>query len=184
MNENKHHRDARCLGAPNSKATAFKRWLRDERGVAVTEFALVLPLLMLLLFGMLDFGKAFNYWLDETDIANQGARFAAVNNNPGASASLTLQNYLRASADTKELELGSGFSTLGALKICVSFPNTTSNVGDPVDVEAKTTYQFLPFISRKVFGVNLFQWTLSSSATMRIEQAPTNYSPANNHAGC
>jgi len=159
------------------------RGLAREEGVAITEFALVLPLLMLLLLGMLDFGKAFNYWLDETDIVHQGARFAAVNNNPGTGGGMTFQNYLRGTADTPELAQGSGFSTIGALKICVSFPSAPI-VGNPVRVEAKTTYQFLPFISKEIFGVNLFQWTLRSSATMRIEQAPSNYSTANNHAGC
>ena len=51
---------------------------RDESGAALVEFALVLPLLLLLLFGLLDFGKAFNYWIDETHLANAGARFPHV----------------------------------------------------------------------------------------------------------
>ena len=38
----------------------------------------VLPLLMMLLLGMLDFGKAFNSWIDETHMANVGARLASV----------------------------------------------------------------------------------------------------------
>ena len=43
-----------------------------EAGVALVEFALVLPLLLVILFGMLDFGKAFNYWIDTTHLANSG----------------------------------------------------------------------------------------------------------------
>ena len=49
--------------------------LGDERGVALVEFALVLPLLLVLLLGMIDVGKAVNYWNDETHLANEAARF-------------------------------------------------------------------------------------------------------------
>src|SRR5438067_9074985 len=77
------------------------RRCRDERGVAVTEFALVLPLLLLLILGMIDFGKAINYWLDNTHLANEGARLAVVNNNPGGSTT-TLQNWLRKQTSSAE----------------------------------------------------------------------------------
>src|SRR5437660_292654 len=50
--------------------------LSDARGVALAELALVLPLLLVLLLGMLDFGKAFNDWIDETHLANEGAGLA------------------------------------------------------------------------------------------------------------
>src|SRR5438105_15110211 len=69
------------------------RLCRDERGVALTEMALVLPVLLLLILGMIDFGKAINYWIDDTHLANQGARLAVVNNNPGGSGK-TLQQFL------------------------------------------------------------------------------------------
>jgi Flp pilus assembly protein TadG len=70
----------------------------SESGVALVEFALVLPLLLVLLLGVLDFGKGFNYWIDETHLANEAARFAVVNKNPGTSGSL--QNYVLSQADT------------------------------------------------------------------------------------
>src|SRR5438105_15914427 len=66
---------------------------RDDRGVALTEMALVLPVLLLLILGMVDFGKAINYWIDDTHLANEGARMAVVNNNPAGSRE-TLQQFL------------------------------------------------------------------------------------------
>src|ERR687888_909114 len=75
------------------------RRCRDERGVALTEMALVLPLLLLLLLGMIDFGKAINYWLDETHLANEGARWAAVGNWPGK-GTISLPNYILGQGDT------------------------------------------------------------------------------------
>src|SRR5437867_1360914 len=53
-------------------------FVKDTRGTALAELALVLPLLLVLIMGMLDFGKAFNEWIDETHLANEGARLAAV----------------------------------------------------------------------------------------------------------
>src|SRR5438128_12535421 len=76
---------------------------RDERGVALTEMALVLPLLLLLILGMIDFGKAINYWIDETHLANEAARMAMVNNNPGSGVGKNLQQYILDQADSAEL---------------------------------------------------------------------------------
>ena len=43
--------------------------LSREEGTALVEFALVLPVLLLLLLGVLDFGKAYNYWIDTTHLS-------------------------------------------------------------------------------------------------------------------
>src|SRR5207302_353095 len=61
------------------------RLIHEERAVALTEFALVAPLLFIVLFALIDFGKAINYWNDETQLAAQGARIAAVNGSNGYS---------------------------------------------------------------------------------------------------
>jgi Flp pilus assembly protein TadG len=145
---------------------------RDERGVALTEFALILPLLMLVLIGMLDFGKAYNYWIDQTHLANEGARWAAVNRNP-AGVTMTLQQYIASKANTDELKNGGTSSISDALGVCIGFPNATSNVGDPVEVRVTTTYKWLPIIGDEI---SILQTTISGKATMRIEQRPANYS--------
>jgi Flp pilus assembly protein TadG len=144
--------------------------LLDESGVALVEFALVLPVIVLLLFGMLDFGKAFNYWIDETHLANQASRFAAVNRNPGPGA--TLQETIRDQADSAELRNGGTASVPNPLQVCISFPNGTSNVGDPVRVTVSTTYNFMALL-------NIAGKTITGSSTMRLEAKPTNFG-----AGC
>jgi hypothetical protein len=146
---------------------------RCEAGVALVEFALVLPLLLVILFGMLDFGKAFNYWIDETHLANEAARWAVVNKNPGGG---TLQEYIQQQADTPELRNGGTSSVPGPLQICISFPNGSANVGDPVHVTASSTYNWLPLIGNRI---GITQTTITGSATMRLEAIPTNYG-----AGC
>lgn len=141
----------------------------DESGVALVEFALVLPLLLLLLFGMLDFGKAFNYWIDETHLANEGARLAAVNYQPPGGQSLVA--YIKSQADTAELRNGgtTSVATPGAT-VCVSFPSGTSNVGDPVRVSTTIQYNLLPFIGGRIGTANV---GLTSTSTMRLEAVPS-----------
>lgn len=144
-----------------------------EEGAALVEFALVLPVLLVLLLGMLDFGKAFNYWIDQTHLANEGARWAAVNKNPGGGS---LQQYVRSQANTPELRDGGTASVAGPIQICITFPNGTSQVGDPVRVTASTTYNWLPFLGSRL---GIAQTTMTASATMRLEAAPSVYG-----AGC
>src|SRR5207253_9556854 len=91
----------------------------DERGVALIEFALVLPLLLLILFGMIDFGKAFNYWNDETHLANEAARYAVVNKNPLGSGSL--EAAIKQDADSAELRDGCSGCSIGTPGIDVKF---------------------------------------------------------------
>jgi Flp pilus assembly protein TadG len=149
--------------------------LHREDGASLVEFALVLPVLALLLFAMLEFGKAFNYWIDETHLANEGARWAVVNKNPGGSGS-SLQQYILAQATTAELRNGGTASVTNPAQVCISFPDGTSNVGDPVEVTVSATYNWLPIISDRI-GVG--QSTITGSSRMRLEAVPTNYS-----AGC
>ena len=147
--------------------------LGSEDGASLVEFTLVLPILALLLFAMLDFGKAFNYWIDETHLANEGARWAVVNKNPGAGS---LQQYIVDQATTTELRNGGTASVADPAEVCISFPNGTSNVGDPVLVTVSATYNWLPIISSRI-GIG--QTTISGSSHMRLEAIPTNYA-----AGC
>jgi Flp pilus assembly protein TadG len=167
------------------------RLRRDERGAALTEFALVLPVLLLLLLGMVDFGKAINYWIDETHLANEGARLAVVNNNPGAGlpTPLKLQQYLLNQADTGELHgdvQGTQRSTHGAtVAICFYNASTGSSttsplVGDTVEVFVRYDYNWLkgfPFPGSP-------STTIAGKSAMRLEAVPTNYSTADNTGTC
>src|SRR5438093_5271829 len=105
----------------------------DERGVALVEFALVLPLVLLLLFGMIDVGKALNYWNDETHLANEAARYAVVNRNPGPDS--TLNDSIRRQADSSELRNG-GTSSIASprVQICFWVPNPVGHSAtEPTD---------------------------------------------------
>ena len=51
---------------------------RGQDGAAAVEFALLLPLLVLLLFGIIEFGVAFNTRIQATNAAREAARQAVV----------------------------------------------------------------------------------------------------------
>jgi Flp pilus assembly protein TadG len=50
-----------------------------DRGSVAVEFALLLPMLLLIVFGIIDFGRALNAQITLTQAAREGARLAAVN---------------------------------------------------------------------------------------------------------
>lgn len=58
----------------------MKRLRGDRNGAAAVEFALVLPLLMTLVFGVFEFGMLWNAYQIITDAAREGARRAVVAN--------------------------------------------------------------------------------------------------------
>ena len=64
---------------------------RDEAGAALVEFALFAGLLLILAFGIIDFGRALFTANNITAAAREGARYAAVLQNPMASELLIRQ---------------------------------------------------------------------------------------------
>ena len=55
-----------------------KRARDGERGQALVEFALILPVILLVMVGMLEFARAWNLHQVMTDAAREGARRAAI----------------------------------------------------------------------------------------------------------
>lgn len=148
----------------------------------MAELALVLPLLLVLLLSMLDFGKAFNAWIDETHLANLGARLAAVQypvagctGNPN----VCLAQYVQAGADLTELRSGrtgdSYAPQQSPAKVCISYPNNPATntfglVGDPVRVTVSVDYKWLTYLSARI---GLGTTPITGGATMRLEQNPS-----------
>nr|WP_239579840.1 TadE family protein [Microlunatus panaciterrae] len=57
---------------------------RSERGAAVVEFALIVPMLLLLVLGIAEFGRAYNIQTTLSGAAREGVRVMALNNNVAA----------------------------------------------------------------------------------------------------
>ncbi|HXR15070.1 MAG TPA: TadE/TadG family type IV pilus assembly protein [Terriglobales bacterium] len=58
-------------------ARSHRRLLRDTNAAALIEFAVALPLLVVLVIGIFDFGGAFNLKQELNNAAREGARFGA-----------------------------------------------------------------------------------------------------------
>jgi len=136
----------------------------------MVEFALILPVFLMGIFLIFDFGRAINYWIDETHLASEGARLAAVDRVPSGG---DLKTYLRGEADTGELRDGGTDSVSNPLQVCVEFPSnavtgTSGKVGDPVKVIVRTTYNWMP-----ILGIDATSSTIVGSATNRLERTPS-----------
>lgn len=147
--------------------------LNREDGQALVEFALVAPLLLIILLGILSFGKAFNYWNDANQLSAEGARFAAVNRKPAPGDPASLQQQIRLQGDTAELRNGGTSDVPTPSQVCIDFPSTTAKIGDPVRVTMTFTYNWLPILDLGVSD------SITTTAVMRLESLPTNFT-----AGC
>ena len=147
---------------------------RREDGQATVEFAIVIPLLLLLVVGIFEFGKAFNYWIDLNHLSNEGARWAAVdkvppydgkpgNANPGCS---DIEDYLLSQMNTGDLK---SKVTAANITINVDSPSGQPQVGDPVTVSIKAPGYKIASLGE---AINLGTVTLGSKSTMRLEQVP------------
>jgi hypothetical protein len=141
-----------------------------ESGQALVEFALILPLFLMIVVGIIQFGVGLNFWLDMQRIANQGARWAVVNEYPGCPRSgpntpcaTTLQEYLASS------EVAQGEN----LDVHICFP-AGATVGNPVRVKITQPLNFLSVVTFFTPGSGL-NIDLTAEATMRLEQTPGRY---------
>jgi TadE-like protein len=145
----------------------LRRHQNPESGQATTEFALILFPLLILVGGIIYFGIGLNYWLDMQRIANQGARWAAVNNwppdcpvgqpdPPGCPSPKTLQESLKKMAIADGLE--------GSMDMpIVCYPTGNKGSGEPVRVRLESNYTF--------FFIDRVRVKLVGEATMRLEQS-------------
>ena len=145
---------------------ALARRLRQECGTAVVEFALVSVPLFLIVFGIVDFGRALNYYNNLTQLAGQGARAAAVDRNPDGSGPPTSQSI--------QQQLATNYTGSPELKnpsnhVIVCIKDMPSQVGDPVTVQATYTFHFIPFIGKAAGALTL---KLKASSTQRAEVTP------------
>jgi hypothetical protein len=141
--------------------------VRDEQGQALVEFALILPVLMLGVIGIISFGRALNYNEQATHLASEAARYAAVNQVPAAASGQTLGQWLRSQSDSPEFKNGTG-SVGGSPQVCISYPSGTT-VGSPVQISISFKFSWLP-----VLHLGITSSTINQTATMRIEVPPTN----------
>jgi len=126
------------------------RWIKNNRGQALVEFALILPVLMLLVVGMMEFSLVINQYMIVAEAAREGARSAAV----GASDA-TVTSVVKVAASQIDT---------GQLVVTVSPP--TRNRGNPVTVTVTNPVQAVTLLMRPFFPAG---FTVQGVTTMRME---------------
>ena len=148
---------------------------RDEDGQALVELALVLPLLLILVFAIVDFGLALNTENTADNIANIAVRQAAViasgTSNCSGSSSQTLPQYV-------SCEITATGSGMSVCNVAVSDTTTSGSytAGDSIQVAVSTDFNWLSIISGGVGGIGgtgITKTTITQTATMRLEQTPS-----------
>jgi Flp pilus assembly protein TadG len=131
--------------------------LRSTRGQSLVEFALVLPILFVLLCAILDFGWLLGNKLLAEYGSREGARYAAVN--------VTLSD-LNARVEEKVLDAMPGFTHEG-LDISVACTNHSHPRDGDVTVDVDYTFKLLTPFAMTLFGSQ--EYTVGSKCTMKAE---------------
>lgn len=162
----------------HSFCLSLRRRLGRETGQSLVEFAVVLPVFILLILGILYFSRYENYANQETQLAEQGVRWAALNINPGANGQ-TLQQYIQSQA-SPELASGSGDVTKPA-QAWIYYSPTGQTATVRVCVTATVSFPT---------PIGVPSTVIVESASMRTEQTRTNWvadatpSPATPYPKC
>jgi hypothetical protein len=129
----------------------YKNIYKKEKGASAVEFAIILPVLVILIFGIVEFAIAFNNYITITHAAREGARKAAVDlYDPG------LIDYIKEKAIPLALDDGD---------ILVDWEGSPGDpdIGDPVWVEI--TYN----MHLSIPLVGSWDIPLRNKAIMRLE---------------
>ena len=149
----------------------MRRRLCSERGAELIETALTLPLLLLVVVGIIEFGFVFQKYEVITNAAREGARVLVLPNFTPADAQDRVNQYLTAAgldpalatvplpAAPAETDLGG--SCIFTVTVALSYPHDA------------------PFLSGigNYFGSSFGTFTLNASSTMRTEAAAGSCSP-------
>lgn len=131
-----------------------RRKLPARRGAAVVEFAVVAPVLILLLLGMIECGRMIMVQQVLTTAAREGARTATIEGNSSSEAVDAVKSFL-AGAGVK----GSSVTVT---------PSNTGSIahGQPITVSVSVPFTEVSWLPKPFFFGNI---TLNSAATMRRE---------------
>ena len=122
---------------------------RSERGAAAVEFALVMPLLLALVLGIVEFGHAYHVQTTLSGAAREGVREMALHNKPTDARAAT-------KAAAPQLALSDG-------QIDVTPSNCVAGAGTPSATATVNVKYKMPFIT-DFFGTTI---TLTGKGVMR-----------------
>jgi Flp pilus assembly protein TadG len=142
----------------------MKRLKKNERGAALLETAIVVPIILLISVGIFEFGRAYQTWQVLTNAAREGARLAVIAGTTDDAVRARVNSYLT----------GGGLTSLPADKIVVTRDQALTGTDTASVIQVNYPFSFMvlnPVVRLVTPGDTLGQGpiTMKSSAIMRNE---------------
>ena len=128
----------------------MRRLVRSQAGQAIVETAIVLPVVILLLFAMLDAGRVFHAWIVVTNGAREGARAAAARQDN------TVVNS----------RIDQAMAGVNTYSVSINPAVLPGPSGNPVTVTVSTDVDIITPIIERFFGGDV---TVEGTAVMQME---------------
>jgi len=130
---------------------------RNRRGAAAVEFAVVAPVLFLMVFGMIEYGRAVMVQQIMTNAAREGARSAVLDGATSSDVTTRVVDYLH----------GGGIASAAATHVTIDPSNPASaGYGDPVTVTVTIPFNQVSWLGTPMYLNNR---SLTAVAVMRRE---------------
>jgi Flp pilus assembly protein TadG len=106
----------------------FTRLRHNERGAALLETAITIPIILLIAVGIFEFGRAYQTWQVLTNAAREGARQSILTDKTDADVQAAVKNYMKAGGLPKystaavNIERSVPMGTNTASRITVNYP--------------------------------------------------------------
>jgi Flp pilus assembly protein TadG len=153
---------------------------RREEAQSLAEFALIMPIFLILVFGIIDFGMGLRAYITVAQATREGARYGVVGNQAGT---FTSGGSGDCNGSTSTSIVGKVCSTLNGLDltdiqtVTTTCPDTGTtppcNPGDELEVHAEYHYHYITPVRALVnvlSGGSMPGYiTVSSTASMRQE---------------
>jgi Flp pilus assembly protein TadG len=141
--------------------------VNSERGTALLEVAMTLPVLLLVTVGIMEFGRAYQTQQVLTNAAREGARVAVLPVSPTGAVQARVTNYLAAG------QIGNPTSAQVTVSpTVISMGGTATTAGSKVTVSYPYTFMVLRPVARLVVKNSMVggNFTMTATAEMRNEQ--------------
>jgi len=139
----------------------------SERGATAVEFALILPILLVLIFSLIDFGRIGYVQITVASVASDGARLSSLD-SAGTQDPQNVISFVQSSAlDAAHI---AQFDGTGVLNVAVTKCSSTQSA-ENTSVTASTNFKWLLPVGLLSLVTNnaasLDNFTISSTGTMR-----------------
>ncbi|MEX0781453.1 MAG: TadE/TadG family type IV pilus assembly protein [Dehalococcoidia bacterium] len=155
---------ADLAGSDPAQRRWWTRWRETDAGQTLVEFSLILPLMLVLLFALVDFGRGFYTWLIVTNAAREGARAGATQMDV---PSIEAKIY-----DSFCSDYAGGDCGLDETLLSIAVANAQGPRGEAIEVDLSYDFEFVtPMGDILVLlgGSAIANPTITAHSSMRLE---------------